>query len=103
MVKNIFLKNKLAKSLKKASEHHHNYEKNKLRGKRDNKWSGWYAGYLIGRIKKLQKHLNVSKLVDLLEEASEKFKQENWAEKYAEFIVKGLKKKEKTNKHEKKR
>ncbi|HKL23790.1 MAG TPA: hypothetical protein VJ912_00470 [Candidatus Nanoarchaeia archaeon] len=92
---NFFLKSRIKKALKNASHHHHNYEKEKLKGKRDKKWSGWYAGYILGRIRKLQKIFSVSKLANLLEEASKKSKQENWAEKYAHFIVEGMGKTEK--------
>ena len=87
------LKHKLRKSLESASKHHHNYEENTLKGKRDKNWAGWYAGHVFGRIKKLQKYLSVSKLTELLEKASEKYGGDNWAKKYSEYITKGIKQK----------
>jgi len=86
-------KKRLSKTIKSASKHHHNYEKNVLKGKRDKNWAGWYAGYIFGRMKRLEKQMNVSKLVNLLKKASKKVNHDNWAKKYAEHIYKEMRKK----------
>ena len=86
------LKHKLRKSLESASKHHHNYEKNILKGKKDKNWAGWYSGHIIGKIKRLQKFLSVSELTRLLEKASRNYKGDNWAKKYSESITKEIKK-----------
>jgi len=85
------LKNKLTKSLESASKHHHNYEKNILKGKRDKNWAGWYAGHILGKIKRLQKHFSVSELAKHLEKAAKTYEGDNWAKKYSEYVVNELK------------
>ena len=37
-------------ALKEASQAHHEYETNFLKGERDTQWAGWYASYVLGRI-----------------------------------------------------
>ena len=85
------LRNKITKALESASEHHHDYEKNILKGKRDKNWAGWYAGFVMGNIKKLRVHLSISELTNLLEKASKKYEGDNWAKKYAEYIISEIK------------
>ena len=40
----------LVQALSDASRAHHEYESNALKGNRDELWSGWYAGYVLGRL-----------------------------------------------------
>ena len=40
----------LVQALSDASRAHHEYETNALKGHRDERWSGWYAGYVLGRL-----------------------------------------------------
>lgn len=85
------LKNKITKALESASEHHHDYEKNILKGKKDKNWAGWYAGFIFGKIRRLRIRLSISELTNLLEKASEKYEGDNWVKKYAEHIVEKIK------------
>lgn len=41
---------KLAKLLKEAEKAHSEYEKKELGGERDERWSEWYADYVIKRL-----------------------------------------------------
>ena len=40
----------LITALKAASAAHHDYERNALQGTPDERWAGWYAAYLLGRL-----------------------------------------------------
>lgn len=37
-------------ALQAAGTAHHDFEVNALQGRRDERWSGWYAAYLLGRL-----------------------------------------------------
>ena len=40
----------LSKTLSAAGNAHHDYESNFLKGVRDERWAGWYSGYVLGRL-----------------------------------------------------
>ena len=40
----------LRKALAAAGPAHHDYEQNMLSGARDERWAGWYAAYVLGRL-----------------------------------------------------
>lgn len=40
----------LKDAIDQASQAHHDYESNALNGVRDERWSGWYAAYILGRV-----------------------------------------------------
>jgi hypothetical protein len=40
----------LSKALDAAGSAHHDYQTNTLRGVRDQRWAGWYAAYVLGRL-----------------------------------------------------
>ncbi|MFB6246258.1 MAG: hypothetical protein ABEI74_01545, partial [Candidatus Pacearchaeota archaeon] len=71
---------------KEASEKHHEYEQNFLNDEVDQNWAAWYAAYILGKSKELKNKINPSKLTAYLEEVASRFKGENWAERYADFV-----------------
>lgn len=40
----------LKEALDAAESAHHDYQTTTLRGVRDERWAGWYAGYVLGRL-----------------------------------------------------
>jgi hypothetical protein len=40
----------LSKALDAAGSAHHDYQTNTLGGVRDERWAGWYAAYVLGRL-----------------------------------------------------
>ena len=54
----------LEQALKDASTSHHNYEENVLGGVRDERWSGWYAAYVLGRLGDFTSPSELSRLLE---------------------------------------
>ena len=59
-----FSKAALEQALKDASTSHHNYEENVLGGVRDERWSGWYAAYVLGRLGDFTSPSELSRLLE---------------------------------------
>ena len=43
-------RDRLKEALDAAGSAHHEYQTNALRGVRDERWAGWYAAYVLGRL-----------------------------------------------------
>ncbi len=43
------IEQELGETLSEAGLAHHDYESNFLGGVRDDRWSGWYSAYVLGR------------------------------------------------------
>ena len=54
----------LEQALRDASTSHHNYEENVLGGVRDERWSGWYAAYVLGRLGDFTSPSELSRLLE---------------------------------------
>jgi len=74
----------LVQALSDASRAHHEYESNALKGRRDEQWSGWYAGYVLGR---LGDFTTPTQLAQWLEQVDDK---ENWNLSAAQRVVSAL-------------
>lgn len=77
-------KDDLLKALSDASSAHHEYEQVTLRGERDEKWSGFYAAFTLGRIGDFA---TPSKLSQWLEDAPAG---EAWAVSAAGYVLSRL-------------
>ncbi len=75
----------LQDALSAASEGHHDYELNVLKGERDENWAGWYAAYVLGR---LGNFISPSTLTLWLEDAPNEV---NWSDSAALYIMQHLK------------
>jgi hypothetical protein len=74
----------LEKALSDAGSAHHDYEQVTLMGKRDERWSGFYAAYVLGRVGDFAA---CSALSQWLEEAPGG---ENWAASAARHVLSQL-------------
>ena len=71
----------LREALAAAGSAHHDYEKNALGGVRDERWAGWYAAYVLGR---LGDFVSPSALAQWLEESPAG---DDWAAGAAEHVI----------------
>ena len=83
---NIPLKAELAKALNEAGVTHHEYEKNVLKGLRDEQWAGFYAAYVLGS---LGAFVSSCELTKLLEKAPSS---ETWSNSASEYVLSNLSK-----------
>ncbi len=72
----------LITTLKAASTAHHDYESNALQGTPDERWAGWYAAYVLGR---LGDFTTPTTLTGLLTKAPSS---DNWATSTAKYLMK---------------
>lgn len=79
-------KGDLIEALNNAASAHHDYEKNVLKGIRDEQWAGFYAAYVLGR---LGDFAAPSNLTILLEESPGT---EDWSDSVAEYVLRKLSK-----------
>jgi len=77
-------KGELIEVLNNAGSAHHEYEKNVLKGIRDEQWAGFYAAYVLGR---LGDFVTSSNLTNLLEESPSS---EDWSNSAAEYVLRKL-------------
>jgi len=71
----------LRDALEASGSAHHEYETNTLRGVRDERWAGWYAAYVLGR---LGDFFSPSDLAQWLEESPAG---EDWSAAAAEYVI----------------
>ena len=71
----------LREALAAAGSAHHDYEKNTLGGVRDERWAGWYAAYVLGR---LGDFASPSDLAQCLEESPAG---DDWSAAAAEYVI----------------
>ena len=83
---NVPSKDELIEVLNIAASTHHDYEKNVLKGLRDEQWVGFYAAYVLGR---LGDFATSSYLTILLEESPNS---EDWSNTAAEYVLSKLSK-----------
>ncbi len=77
-------RDELAVALGHAGASHHDYEQMALGGKRDERWSGFYASYALGR---LGDFVAPSTLSDWLAEAPAG---EHWPTSAADYVIQRL-------------
>ena len=78
-------KSHLERTLAEAWTTHSEYQRNFLKGERDEVWAGWYAGFILGRLG----HFTTPTILTRLLEATEH--KENWAAAAAVYILGALK------------
>jgi hypothetical protein len=74
----------LRAALDAAGLAHHEYEQNALDGERDERWAGWYAAYVLGR---LGDFAGPTQLGGWLEDVPAR---EDWAEEAALAVARRL-------------
>jgi hypothetical protein len=71
----------LREALDSAGSAHHDYQKNTLGGVRDERWAGWYAGYVLGR---LGDFVSPSDLTQWLEQSPAG---DDWSATAADYVI----------------
>jgi hypothetical protein len=74
----------VATALAAAGSAHHDYEQNALGGERDQRWAGWYAAYVLGRLGDFTTPISLAKW---LEEAPSGG---DWAQSAAKHVKREL-------------